>query len=124
MKLILSILVIAAIIGGGVYLSKQKAADGTVATTKLASDTVVYDVRTPDEYKAGHGENAINLPLDMIRNGDYPQVAKTTPIALYCRSGSRSSEAAAILQRAGYTNVKDIGAYANLKTLGIQTVYE
>lgn len=38
---------------------------------------------------------------------------KSTPLFLYCRSGARSAQATNQLQRAGYSNVKNIGGIVN-----------
>ena len=37
---------------------------------------------------------------------------RATPLFVYCYSGSRSSQATAMLKRMGYTNVKNIGGIA------------
>ena len=37
------------------------------------------------------------------------------PLYVYCRSGGRSSRAAALLKRMGYTNVTDIGGIADYR---------
>jgi len=95
----------------------------SASTTRhaLPAGTVVYDVRTPDEYAAGHGTSAVLLPLADIEAGTYPDVAKTTPIAVYCRSGNRSAQAVRLLKQAGYTDITDIGAFGNLAHYGITT---
>lgn len=65
----------------------------------------VVDVRTPEEYAAGHLRDAALCDwkdagfLDAIREHYPTQV----PLAVYCRSGRRSAEAAAALAGAGYT---------------------
>lgn len=82
--------------------------------TKIAAATkppLLLDVRTAEEFSAGHLQDAHNLPLDRIEAGDTPpRTDKTDPIWIYCRSGNRSSQAVAALQRAGYTNLKDLGS--------------
>ncbi len=114
-----AIIVIVAIVGllGLAFLSK----DSNQTTTTLSPDTTVYDVRTPAEYADGHAKEAILLPLAAIQAGSYPSVDKDAPIAVYCRSGNRSSQAAKILKDAGYTNITDIGAYTNLSKYGLST---
>ena len=73
----------------------------------------VLDVRTADEYAAGHLSGAANADwyaagfLDSIE-AEYP---KGTAIAVYCRSGKRSAAAAAVLSKAGYTVYNMLGGY-------------
>lgn len=78
-------------------------ADGSVA---------LVDVRTPEEYAAGHLPGAANCDWYttdfMEKMSAYP---KETPLAIYCRSGRRSAEAAAKLAKAGYTVTNMLGGY-------------
>lgn len=55
------------------------------------------DVRTPLEYDDQHIEGVTNIPLDQLleRRGEFAN-AKT--VYLHCRSGARSSQAAALLE--------------------------
>ena len=76
---------------------------------------ILLDVRTPDEYRQGHIPGSKNVPLQSIDKVTVMINNKATPIFVHCLSGSRSRQAAAVLQQLGYTNVKNIGgisAYA------------
>jgi phage shock protein E len=69
---------------------------------------VIIDVRSKLEFKMGHAKNAINIPLGSIQDSPkLADIAKDTPILVYCASGTRSGMAAQILQSQGYTNVKN-----------------
>lgn len=76
------------------------------AFEKLIADTSVVrlDVRTAEEYEAGHIENAINI--DVLKDDFEQKAVATLPagkvIAVYCRSGRRSKNAARILVKYGY----------------------
>ena len=82
-------------------------------------DGYVYlDVRTEQEYAAGHPKGAHNLPVlnagshGMEPNTDFLRVAealypKDAKILVGCRSGHRSMRAAELLVGAGYQNVID-----------------
>ncbi|TSO26749.1 rhodanese-like domain-containing protein [Lactobacillus sp. LL6] len=65
----------------------------------------LIDVRTEMEYAGSHIPEAQNFPLEEIAkfSGN-----KNQPYYLICRSGNRSSQAAAILELKGYevTNVQ------------------
>lgn len=71
-------------------------------------DHLLIDVRTPEEFAAGHIEGAINIPVESIamRLDEIPEDEK---VVLYCRSGNRSNQAAAILDDAGYPQIYDLG---------------
>lgn len=74
---------------------------------------LVLDVRTPEEFALGHVPNALNIPVQELRERHGELGAKHTPIVIYCRSGARSATAAGLLQNLGYSNVTDIGAMSN-----------
>lgn len=77
---------------------------------------VIVDVRTPDEYKEGHIPNAINIPNETINETVYNKLKdKNQLILIYCRSGSRSRQAAYKMQKLGYTNLVDFGGIINWK---------
>lgn len=78
----------------------------------------LYDVRTAAEYKAGHFENAINFSLQDMQAGKLPDVAKDNKVYVYCQSGNRSAQAAAILKQAGFTNVIDLGGLQDVQSTG------
>lgn len=73
----------------------------------------IVDVRTPEEYAAGHLRDASNV--NWFDQDFLDQIAKTypkgTPLAVYCRSGRRSAEAAAKLSKAGYKVSNMLGGY-------------
>ena len=74
---------------------------------KAVTDTsyVVLDVRTPAEHAAGHIPGT-HFNIDVLED-DYTDTVlkvlpKDKPVALYCRSGNRSKNAARILAEHGY----------------------
>lgn len=62
------------------------------------------DVRTAEEFEAGHIENAINI--DVLKDDFEANALSILPVgkvlAVYCRSGRRSKKAAHILVKRGY----------------------
>lgn len=77
-----------------------------VFTAALSDDVTIVDVRTPEEYAAGHLPGAVNLN---VGDPDFAaQVAELDPegtYAVYCRSGNRSRTAMAVMQDAGIADV-------------------
>jgi phage shock protein E len=101
--------------------SNQGALKPQQAAAKQAYAQII-DVRTPEEYATSHAESAILLPIQDIERGKLPQGKKSDPIALYCRSGNRSSQAKIMLEKQGYTNVTDLGGLSDLKKHGLSLV--
>lgn len=82
----------------------------TAAQDLLTSDEVtVLDVRTPEEYAAGHLEDA---RLVDISAPDFEQQIAALPrddrYVVYCRTGNRSAQALAVMERLGFTDVADV----------------
>ena len=97
-------------LGGSVSYSAELR---IVSKEKDTKNFVLIDVRTPEEFKAGAVEGAVNLPLDVIEQ----QISKAVPdkkqqIYVYCRSGRRSAAAAAKLKKAGYSSVENLGGFS------------
>lgn len=81
-----------------------------------ASETVWLDVRSAEEFAAGHLKGAINIPHTEITLQISTVVEdKSTPIALYCKSGRRAGIALEALKTLGYSNVTNHGGYEDLK---------
>ena len=78
----------------------------------LDNGAVLVDVRSKEEYDAGHIEGAILFPVDTIDKESAAEVfiSPKQTIIVYCRSGARSSEAYKMLAELGYTNVYDLGS--------------
>ena len=71
---------------------------------------IILDVRTPEEYAAGHIPNAINIPNETIGASEISALPdKDQLILVYCRSGRRSKEAAQKLVSLGYTSIVEFG---------------
>lgn len=88
----------------------------------VQSGAQLIDVRTAEEFEAGHFENAINLPVEDIQEGKMPTADKDTTIYVYCRSGNRSAQAKTALEAAGYTDVVDLGGLTDVEAIGGEQV--
>jgi len=70
------------------------------------ADVTIVDVRTPDEYRKGHLEGSLLLPVDTVSEKAASVLKdKKETLYVYCLSGSRSIQAADILLKLGYTRV-------------------
>lgn len=92
------------------------------ALTSLPDGTVIYDVRTADEYARDHVVTAKHLALADLQAGTLPTEPKDASIAIYCQSGRRSAAAAEILKKAGYTNVIDMHGIEDTARYGLTIV--
>lgn len=72
----------------------------------------LLDVRTPEEFAAGHVPGAVNIPVQVLATR-MNEVPKNRPVVVYCRSGVRSANAAKMLSDAGYTKLYDLGGMSN-----------
>ncbi|MGB5104215.1 MAG: rhodanese-like domain-containing protein [Steroidobacteraceae bacterium] len=68
------------------------------------ADLVVLDVRSPDEFAAGHVPGAINIPHERIAER-LAEVPRDKDVILYCQSGRRAGIAAQALAEQGYTRL-------------------
>lgn len=103
-----------------IYCSFRKVLLGFLlcaATTAWAGEAYYIDVRTADEYKAGHVSSASNIPYDVIGE----RISEITDdldaqIFVYCRSGNRSGKALKTLESLGFTNVQNLGSLEDART--------
>lgn len=82
------------------------------AKERLDSDEaiILVDVRNKEEFDSGHIEGAVLLPVDQIqKNAAEVFPDKDAIYFVYCRSGSRSGAATAMMVDLGYQNVFDLG---------------
>jgi rhodanese-related sulfurtransferase len=88
------------------------------ASERLAEGWTYVDVRTVQEFEAGHPSGAVNVPImhagagGMTPNPDFLRVMnavfpKDTKIVVGCKAGSRSARAAQALGADGYVSIHD-----------------
>lgn len=61
----------------------------------------ILDVREPDEWEAGHIDEAVHIPMGRL-NARQDEIATDRKVVTVCRSGARSGQVAKALSRAGY----------------------
>jgi len=70
------------------------------------SNTVVLDVRTPEEFKEGHLPNAVLLDFNGgVFDAEFEKMDRTKTYLVYCKSGRRSDKAASKMKATGFENV-------------------
>lgn len=76
----------------------------------LNNDTVLFDVRNENEFKASHVLGAENKPLEQIR-GEILNVPSNKSLYVHCKSGYRSAIACAILKMKGVDPINVKGGF-------------
>jgi phage shock protein E len=114
--------------------SSTAVAEGTPAVTLVSpeqaqeiidgGDVVLLDVRTPEEFAAGHLEGADNVDFYATDFGSkLDALDHTASYVVYCHSGTRSGQATALMAEKGFTAVTDVdGGIAAWEAAGLPTV--
>ena len=122
-------LIAIAVASGGmlVWPLLRRGAGGPSVTTLEATqlinrqDALLLDVREQAEFAQSHILNSRLLPLSQLeaRVGDIEKF-KDKPVIVYCATGNRSSAAAAVLKKHGFTNVVNLaGGFAAWQQAGL-----
>jgi len=77
------------------------------ASWLVSRGALLVDVRERDEFTTGTLPDAVNLPLSELPHR-FRELDADRPIALVCRSGNRSREAAELLTARGFRDVVDL----------------
>jgi len=99
-------------VGGQIWVIEyvqEKYAEVTSADARQIIDTrnpLILDVRTPAEYRRGHLENAVLIPVQILQqNLDRLAAYKDQDILVYCATGNRSTVASKILIDDGFNRI-------------------
>ena len=92
----------------------------TFLTSASQAGVTVIDVRTPEEFAAGHLVGAVNMNVE---GPDFSAQIATLDtagtVAIYCRSGRRSVVAAEQMAGAGFTSIVNLdGGLDDLQSAG------
>lgn len=97
---------------------EQVPAGSTIEPSELAarissgSAPTILDVRTPEEFAAGHIKGAINVPVTELPDKLASlKLAPTQEIVVHCERGGRAKTAEGILRESGYTQVRDLSGH-------------
>lgn len=123
-----SILIIVTILGIGMFNFFSNSGGANLSADEFKekyeeNGGVVIDVRTKNEYDAGH--LVITDAQYDVMNGDFQEklseLDKNETYYLYCRSGNRSGQAARMMKNQGFENVYNIGGFSRLASSGLET---
>ena len=89
-------------------------ARGRRAISQLQSTgATIIDVRSPAEFRGGHVEGSLNIPLTELGDATL-NVGPEAWLIVCCASGTRSAIAKRILRRRGFGNVVNGGSWSNV----------
>lgn len=123
--------VLAAVFASALFLTGCSSSGG--ATNLDSSDfiakfgepgVVLVDVRTPEEFAAGHLQGAVNIDVSASTfDSQIADLDKDLVYAFYCRSGNRSTIAVGKMSDAGFTKLFNFnkGGFAELVAAGAPT---
>ena len=101
-----------------VTLLFSTAACTTTEAIDTASATAVIDVRTVEEFNAGHLDGALNIPVEV---GDFAgTISELDPegtYLVYCRTGRRSGLAIEQMTELGFKNLSNLGSLENASSV-------
>ncbi len=72
---------------------------------------ILYDVRTPAEYRELHAKGVMNMPLDKLETDNFKDKHNTTidtPLYFICKSGNRGQKACEKFLKAGFGNIYNV----------------
>jgi rhodanese-related sulfurtransferase len=82
-----------------------------MAAVDFTADTIVIDVRTPEEFDTGHLAGALNINW---QGAEFMQAVdvldKSANYVIYCRSGNRAGQAIDMMTGMGFTNLTNLGS--------------
>ena len=81
---------------------------------QIVNNVQLIDVRTSEEFNAGHIEGAINIDFknEEVFYQSFQRLDKKNPVYVYCKSGNRSKKSADKLLEMGFSKVYDLrGGY-------------
>ncbi|HEY5957943.1 MAG TPA: FAD-dependent oxidoreductase [Polyangiaceae bacterium] len=80
---------------------------------------LLLDVRSATEFKQGHLDGAVNLPLDELRSR-LDELDRERPIIVYCQVGVRGHAALRLLLGHGFEDVRNLkGGYVHAALRGV-----
>ena len=105
----------AGFVAGGLLRGDHPQVDvEAVLAAPAAERPFLVDVRTPQEFAAGHIPGAVNIPVDDLRSR-LDELPRDRKIAAYCQVGQRGYLATRILRQKGFSASNIGGGYKTYK---------
>ncbi len=75
----------------------------------VGEGALLLDVRTPEEFRQGHLDGAVNIPVQELARRLAELEPKARPLVVYCAAGMRAQSAVELLVRQGFEKVLCLG---------------
>ncbi len=82
--------------------------------------SILIDVRTPEEYELGTIVNAINIPVDCLRDR-LDEIPRDKEVCIFCQIGLRGYLAVRILMSRGYKDVRNLSGGYKTYSINIES---
>ena len=112
-RVITAVAIVATLGASGLALSacSSTGENAPMAAVDFTADTIVIDVRTPEEFDTGHLAGALNINW---QGAEFMQAVdvldKSANYVIYCRSGNRAGQAIDMMTGMGFTNLTNLGS--------------
>jgi len=102
-------LVVVVVVVAMVVMMMTRNASVSEVQAALKVGAKVIDVRSTGEFREGHFQGAVNIPLEQLPGRLRELGDPALPLVLHCHSGMRSGSALHIVRKAGYTKAVNAG---------------
>ena len=112
-RVITAIAIVTTLGASGLALSacSSTGENAPMAAVDFTANTIVIDVRTPEEFDTGHLAGALNINW---QGAEFMQAVdvldKSANYVIYCRSGNRAGQAIDMMTSMGFTNLTNLGS--------------
>jgi len=114
--LVAAVVLALAACGGGGGTGTASATIETISLTEAADlvaeapeGLVILDVRTPEEFAAGHLAGAVNLDVRAAGSAaELEALDRDVPYLMYCRTGNISAQVREIMRELSFTEVYEV----------------
>jgi len=97
------------------FMGQPSQEELTAMQQAVTDGGILLDVRSPGEFKSGHLDGALNIPVGELQRRLKEIGSTDRPVVVYCASGARSRSASELLRDSGFSRVHDLGSWRNWK---------
>jgi len=101
---------------GFLLISTAELAAQSLSEIINQKETILVDVRTPEEFAQGNVKNSINIPISELEN-NLSKLQGKKNIVVFCKAGIRAAKAEKLLKDKGIKNVYNGKTWENVKSL-------
>ena len=117
------LLAVAAACGQGAVAGTPISHEELAERVEQGTAPLILDVRSAQEYRAGHIPGALNIPHDELPERlSELEISESGEIVVHCQSGRRATASEKLLAAAGFTQVRDLeGHMQGWRAAGLPT---